>query len=51
VSHGLDPAELAALRTMASAAGIDELALMEIVERTNTALGGGEPASRMSSFV
>jgi hypothetical protein len=51
VSHGLDPSELDALRTMATAAGLDELALVEIIERTNKALGGGEPASRMSNFV
>jgi hypothetical protein len=51
VSRGLDPAELHALRTMAAAAGIDELALAEIVKKTDAALSGGSPTSRISSFV
>ena len=51
VSHGLDPAELEALRAMASAAGVDELALMDIIRATDEALSGGDRPSRMSSFV
>ena len=51
VSHGLDPSELAALRHLATAAGIDELELADIVKRIDLTLSGGEPMSRMSRFV
>jgi hypothetical protein len=51
VSHGLDPSELEALRAMSTAAGLDDVALMSIIESTDRALSGGDPASRMSSFV
>jgi tellurite resistance protein len=51
VSHGLDPSELAALRRLAAAAGVDDGTLMEIVRAIDLSLSGGEPASRMSRFV
>jgi hypothetical protein len=51
VSHGLDPAELEALRAMSAAAGVDELALMTIIQSMDRALSGGDSPSRMSSFV
>jgi tellurite resistance protein len=51
VSHGLDPSELGALRRLAHAAGVDDVALGEIVRSIDVTLSGGEPASRMSRFV
>ncbi len=51
VSHGLDPSELGALRQLASAAGVDDLALADVVKTIDLTLSGGEPASRMSQFV
>jgi hypothetical protein len=51
VSHGLAPEELAALRRMAAAAGVDEPALMEIVKKTDEDLSGAGGASPASSFV
>ena len=51
VSHGLDPSELSALRRLAHAAGVDDVALGEIVRSIDVTLSGGEPASRMSRFV
>jgi tellurite resistance protein len=51
VSHGLDPAELDALRRLASAAGLDDRDLEDIVRDIDGALGGGETSSRVSRFV
>jgi tellurite resistance protein len=51
VSHGLDPSELSALRQLASAAGVDDVMLGDIVKSIDVTLSGGEPASRMSQFV
>ena len=51
VSHGLDPAELDALRRLASAAGLDDRDLEDIVRDIEGALGGGETSSRVSRFV
>ena len=51
VSHGLDASELDALRTLALAAGLPEDALTDAIHRIDLALSGGEPLSRMSTFV
>ncbi len=51
ISHGLDPAELDALRTLARAAHVTDETLHELVRRTEDALAGGDPLSRMSTFV
>jgi tellurite resistance protein len=51
VSHGLDPAELDALRRLAKAAGLDDQDLEDIVRDIDGALGGDETASRVSRFV
>lgn len=51
VSHGLDASELDALRTLALAAGFDEESLRGTIHRIDLALSGGEPLSRMSTFV
>jgi hypothetical protein len=51
VSHGLDPAELDALRRLASGAGLDDRDLEDIVRDIDGALGGGETSSRVSRFV
>ncbi len=51
VSHGLDAAELDALRTMAAAAGLDDVALADAIRRIDEALSGGDPLSRISRFV
>ena len=51
VSHGLDPAELDALRRLAGAAGLDDVDLEDIVRDIDGALGGGETSSRISRFV
>ena len=51
VSHGLDPAELGALRVLAQAAGVPDDALHDLLLRTEEALAGGNPLSRMSMFV
>jgi len=51
VSHGLDPAELDALRRLAAAAGLDDVDLEDIVRDIDSALGGGETSSRVSRFV
>ena len=51
VSHGLDPSELAALRQLATAAGVDEVELGDIVKAIDLTLSGGDEASRMSRFV
>jgi hypothetical protein len=50
VSRGLDPAELLALRELARAAGVGEDELSAILRRTEDALAGGNPLSRMSTF-
>jgi tellurite resistance protein len=51
VSHGLDPAELGALRVLSQAAGVPEETLKDLVHSTEEALAGGNPLSRMSVFV
>ncbi len=51
VSHGLDASELDALRTMTLAAGLREETLTDAIRRIDVALSGGEPLSRMSTFV
>jgi uncharacterized tellurite resistance protein B-like protein len=51
VSHGLDPAELSALRALSHAAGVPDETLHDLVRRTEEALAGGNPLSRMSMFV
>jgi len=51
VSHGLDPAELLALRHLAAAAGIEEAGLLAIVRRTDEELFGVEDGGAMSRFV
>ncbi|HEY8090785.1 MAG TPA: hypothetical protein VIF09_23145 [Polyangiaceae bacterium] len=51
VSHGLDPAELGALRTLAGAAGVSDASLGDILKAIDATLSGGAPASRMSQFV
>jgi hypothetical protein len=51
VSHGLDPAELDALRRLANGAGLDDRDLEDIVRDIDDALGGGETSSRVSRFV
>ncbi len=51
ISHGLDPAELDALRTLARAAHVTDETLHDLVRRTEDALAGGDPLSRMSTFV
>ena len=51
ISHGLDPAELDALRTLARAAHVTDETLHELVRHTEDALAGGDPLSRMSTFV
>lgn len=51
VSHGLDPSELDALRTLTLAAGLREEELTHAIRRIDLALSGGEPLSRMSTFV
>jgi hypothetical protein len=51
VSYGLEPAELYALRVLAAAAGVAEDQLKAIVRATEEALSGGDPLSRMSTFV
>jgi hypothetical protein len=51
VSHGLDPAELDALRKLAASAGLDDRDLEDIVRDIDGALGGGETSSRVSRFV
>ena len=51
VSHGLDPAELGALRALSQAAGVPEETLQDLVHHTEEALAGGNPLSRMSVFV
>jgi len=51
ISHGLDPSELDALRTLAKAAGVPDEALHDLVRRTEEALAGGDPLARMSTFV
>jgi hypothetical protein len=50
VSRGLDPSEFVALRELAHAAGIGEDDLKAILRRTEEALAGGDPLSRMSTF-
>jgi tellurite resistance protein len=51
VSHGLDPSELDALRTLAHAAGVPDETLHDLVRRTEETLAGGDPLARMSTFV
>jgi len=51
VSHGLDPAELLALRHLAAAAGVGEGELATLIRRTDDELSGGEDGSRVSMFV
>jgi hypothetical protein len=51
VSLGLDPAELAALRRLTTAAGLDDAWLLEMIARVDDQLSGGDRASRMSVFV
>lgn len=51
ISHGLDPAELDALRALAQAAGVPDETLHDLVRRTEEALAGGDPLARMSTFV
>jgi hypothetical protein len=51
VSHGVDPAELDALRKLAVSAGLDDRDLEDIVRDIDGALGGAETASRVSRFV
>jgi len=51
VSHGLDAAELDALRVLAKAAGVPDETLHALVRRTEDALAGGDPLARMSTFV
>ena len=51
VSHGLDPTELDALRTLAQSAGVSEQTLHDMVRHTEEALAGGDPLARMSTFV
>jgi len=51
VSHGLDPSELDALRTLAQAAGVSDDELQTLVRRTEELLTGDDPISRMSRFV
>jgi hypothetical protein len=51
VSHGLDPSELDALRMLASAAGVSDQTLHDLIRRTEEALAGGDPLARMSTFV
>jgi tellurite resistance protein len=51
VSHGLDPAELLALRHLAAAAGIEEPELLALVRKTDEELFGVEDAAAMSRFI
>jgi hypothetical protein len=51
VSRGLDPSELLALRHLASAAGIGDVELAELVRRTDDELSGVEGSARVSMFV
>jgi hypothetical protein len=51
ISHGLDPAELDAVRALARAAGVPDETLHGLVRRTEEALAGGDPLARMSTFV
>jgi tellurite resistance protein len=51
VSCGLEPSELYALRVLAEAAGMGDDELKAILRTTEEALSGGDPLSRMSTFV
>jgi tellurite resistance protein len=51
VSHGLDPAELMALKHLAAAAGMGESDLLALVERTDEQLFGATDASAVSRFL
>jgi tellurite resistance protein len=51
VSHGLDPAELQALRHLASAAGIEDDELLALVRRTEGELFGADDPSAISRFL
>jgi hypothetical protein len=51
VSHGLDPSELDALKTLAQAGGVAEGKLGEFVRHTEQVLSAGDSVERMSTFV
>jgi hypothetical protein len=51
VSHGLDPAELLALKYLAAAASMEEAELLAIVRRTDEQLFGVEDAAAISRFI
>jgi tellurite resistance protein len=50
-SHGLDPAELLALKHLASAAGASETELLALVRRTGEQLLGSEDRAAVSRFL
>lgn len=51
VSRGLDSGELAALRRLAMAAGLDDAWLGATLKRVDSQLSGGDSPSRMSVFI
>jgi hypothetical protein len=51
VSRGLDSGELAALRRLSGAAGLDDEWLTTTIKRVDTELSGGDSPSRMSVFI
>jgi len=51
VSRGLDSGELAALRRLAGAAGLDDAELMATIRKIDQQLSGGDSPSRMSVFI
>jgi hypothetical protein len=50
-SHGLDPAELHALRHLASAASMEEAELLAVVRRTDEQLFGIDEQAAISRFI